>query len=263
MQDERSETSLQEIVGESPALKLILQLAMRVARSDAPVLILGETGSGKELIARAIHRISARKNESFVKISCATVASDMLETELFGHQKGADAKNGGIGHLELAHQGILFLDEIAHVRLDFQAKLLRLLKRREFERPGSTHSVPVNVRLIASTKYDLGERVADQVFLGDLYDQLNVFPIRIPSLRERRDDIPLLARYFMQKFARRAHKQVESIPSESMSFLMNSDWPGNVRQLEHFIERAVIATDGPALRLPLAGPHEGFEARTA
>ncbi|HXM21563.1 MAG TPA: sigma-54 dependent transcriptional regulator [Terriglobales bacterium] len=314
-EDERSENSFQEIVGESLALQRMLKLAMKVALSDAPVLIFGEAGSGKESIARAVHRISPRRNESFVKVNCAPTADEMLESELFGnergasdypagrktggiepanpepankemlnsdksavfppdaerkppgaltqpefewlenqllgHEKGAEGKSRKKGYLELANKGILFLDEIAHVPLDLQAKLLRLLERREFERLGSTHSIPVNVRLIASTRYDLGERVAEQMFRGDLYDQLNVFPIRVPPLRERRDDIPLLARYFVQKFARRMNKDIETIAPETMDALLNYDWPGNVRQLENFIERSVIFTDGSTLQAPL------------
>ena len=286
---------------------------MKVALNDAPVLIFGEAGSGKESIARAVHRISARRNQSFVKVNCAPTAEEMLESELFGNERGAldhpaSGKTAGIepanlepankemptseksavfppdaepkppgaltqpefewlesqllgheqaaegksrrkGYLELANKGILFLDEIADIPLDLQAKLVRLLERREFERLGSTRSIQVNVRLIATTKYDLGERVAEQMFRGDLYDQLNVFPIRVPPLRERSDDIPLLARYFVQKFARRMNKHIESIPAETMSFLMNSDWPGNVRQLENLIERSVVLTEGPALQV--------------
>jgi formate hydrogenlyase transcriptional activator len=317
MEDERLESSFQEIVGESPALKRLLRLAMKVALSDDPVLIFGEAGSGKESIARAVHRISARRNGSFVKVNCVTTAQGMLESELFGHGRrslGAPAsrRSGGlepakladeiaffqpddkpeppralkrkelerlesklfrdetpaedqgeqIGRLELANNGILFLDEIAHIPLDLQAKLLRLLERRQFERLGSVNSIPVNVRLIATTKYDLGERVAEQMFRGDLYDQLNVFPIRVPPLRERRDDIPLLARYFMQKFARRINKDIESIPAETMSFLMNSEWPGNVRQLENLIERSVVLTEGPALQVPRAGLPPESKAET-
>jgi formate hydrogenlyase transcriptional activator len=253
MEEERSENNLEEIVGDSPELKRMLQLAMKVAHSDAPVLILGEAGAGKELIARAVHRISVRRNESFVKANCAAASDGMLESELFGHAKEAEGRSQAVGQLEVANKGILFLNEIADIPLDLQAKLLRLLERREFERVGSTHSIRVNVRLIASTKYDLGERVGEETFRGDLYDQLNVFPIWVPPLRERRDDIPLLARYFMQKFARRINKHIESIPAETMSFLMNSDWPGNVRQLENLIQRSVVLTEGPVLRVPLVG----------
>lgn len=263
MKDDRSESNFQEIVGDGPALKRVLKLAMKVAQSDATVLILGEAGSGKELIARAVHRISARRNESFVKVNCATTAKEILESELFGHQRGSEAKSRKIGRLELANNGILFLDEIAYIPPNLQAKLLRLQEHREFERLGRMHSMRVNVRLIATTRYDLGERVAEQMFRGDLYDQLNVFPIRVPPLRERRNDIPLLAHYFMQMFARRMNKRIERIPAETMSFLMNSDWPGNVRQLENLIERWVVLTEGPALRVPPVGLHPDSEAAIA
>jgi formate hydrogenlyase transcriptional activator len=251
MEDERSDNNLQDIMGQSPVLKRTLQLAMKVARSDVPVLILGEAGSGKELIARGVHRISVRRNESFVKVNCATAGDGTLESKLFGHAEEVEGKSREIGQLEVANKGVLFLDEIAHIPLELQAKLLRLLERREFERLGSTRSIPVNVRLIASTKYDLGERVAEEMFRDDLYDQLNVFPIRVPPLRERRDDIPLLAHYFMQKFARRINKHIESIPIETMNFLENSDWPGNVRQLENLIQLSVVLSEGPALQVPL------------
>jgi len=253
MEGERSENSFQEIVGESPGLKRMLALATKVARNDAPVLILGEPGSGKESIARAVHRMSARRNSSFVKVDCATTADAMLASELFGLEEGAEGKSGKVGHLELANKGILFLDEIAHMPLVLQSKLVRLLERRKFERQGSTTSIQVNVRLIAATRYHLGERVAEQLFRGDLYDQLKAFPIWVPALRERRDDIPLLARHFVQTFARRMNKHIESIPAETMSVLMNSDWPGNVRQLENLIERSVNLTEGPTLQVPLAG----------
>jgi formate hydrogenlyase transcriptional activator len=255
IEEECTDNSFQEIVGESPALRRILKLAMKVARSDAPLLILGEAGSGRELIARAVHRTSARRNESFAKVSCAMATDGMLDSEIFGRQKGFGSESRQIGRLELANNGILFLDEIAHIPVDLQARLLRLLERREFARQDSTCGSPVNVRLIATTEYDLAERVAEQTFLGALYDQLNVFPILVPPLRDRCEDIPLLARYFVQKFARRMNKHVESIPLETMNLLMKSDWPGNVRQLENWIQRAVVLTEGPALRVPLAGLH--------
>jgi len=249
MGDKCSDIGFQEIVGESRALKHLLRLGMKAAGNDAPLLILGEAGSGKESIARAIHRISRRGKESFVKVNCA-VAAEWLGVELFGDL--TEARDcGKSGCLEKAHQGVLFLDEIAHVPSDLQARLLRLLVHQEFERLDGNPGIRVNVRLIASTMYDLGEQVGEQTFLADLYDRLNVFPIRVPSLRERREDIPLLARYFMQMFARRMNKQIESIPAETMSFLMNSDWPGNIRQLENLIEQSVISTDGPALQVPL------------
>ena len=253
MEEERSENSFEEIVGDSPALKRMLRLAIKAARRDAPVLVLGEAGSGKELIARAIHRISVRRNESFVKIECSTTDEGVLERDLFGRAAEADGKGLKTGRLDVANKGILFLDGIAQLPLGIQAKLLRLLERREFERVGSTHGIRVNVRLIASTNHDLGERVAEEMFRDDLYDQLNVFPIPVPALRERREDIPLLAHYFMQKFGRRINKQIESIPAETMSLLMNSDWPGNVRQLENLIQLSVVLNEGPTLRVPLAG----------
>ncbi|HSZ01910.1 MAG TPA: sigma 54-interacting transcriptional regulator [Terriglobales bacterium] len=252
MQDQHAENGFDEIVGESSQLKQVLRLLIKVAQSDAPVLILGEAGSGKELIARAIHRISARRNESFLKVNCEA-AGRMPESDLFGQERGTEGESRKIGHLELANPGIVFLDEIADVPITLQAKLLRLLERREFERLGGTYSIRTNVRLIATTKYDLGERVAEQMFLGDLYDKLNVFPIQVPPLRERRDDIPLLAQYFQQKFARRMNKPVESISAETTSWLTNSDWPGNVRQLENLIERSVALTDGVALQVSPAG----------
>jgi len=253
MQDQRSDNSIQDVIGESPALTQMLRLAMKAARSDGPLLILGERGSGKDLIARAIHRTSVRRNESFLKVNCAMAGEGMLEREIFGHANETGGKSQEMGQLELANKGILYLAEISHIPLDAQAKLLRLLERREFESLGSSHSTRVNVRLIASTKYDLAERVAEDTFREDLYDQLNVFPIQVPPLRERRDDIPLLARYFMQKFSRRINKQIETIPAETMSFLMNFDWPGNVRQLENLIQVSVVLTEGSELVVPLGG----------
>ena len=244
------DSSFQEIVGESPALKHLLELGMKAAASDAALLILGETGSGKESIARAIHRTSRRRNESFVKVNC-DVPEGRLGEVLFGNAKEAHKQPGEkIGCLEMADRGILFLDEIALVPPDLQARLLQLLQHREFERWNGRTGIPVDVRLIASTKYDLAERVAEQTFLSDLYDQLNIFPIRVPPLRERREDMPLLARYFMQKFSRRLNKEIDSIPAETMKFLVNSDWPGNIRQLENLIEQSVIWTDGSVLQVP-------------
>lgn len=246
MNEERAKSSLDEIVGDTPQVKQMLQLAMKVARTDAPVLILGEAGSGKRLIARAVHRISARKHESFVTVNCGALGENSLGPYIFG---GGD-KVEQPGQLAVANKGILFLNEIALTPLAVQSKLLRLLERREFERVGSTHTIPANVRLIASTKYDLGERVAEGMFREDLYDQLNVFPIRVPPLRERRDDIPLLANYFVHRFARRMNKTIDSIPDETMSTLVDSDWPGNIRQLENLIERTVVQAEGSALRIP-------------
>lgn len=263
MEDEHSGTSFQEIVGESPALTQTLRAAMKVALSDPPVLILGESGSGKESIARAIHRISARRHESFVRVSCASAAAGTLERKLFGIERELSDDPAGLkirqiepSSLDLANNGILFLDEIAHIPLGFQGKLLWLLERGEFQRLGGTSAIPVNVRLIATTSYDLKERVAERMFRAALYDRLNEFPIRVPPLRERRDDIPLLARYFMQKFARRLNKHIDSIPAETMSLLMNASWPGNVQQLESLIERSVALTDGPVLQVPHFGEQQ-------
>jgi formate hydrogenlyase transcriptional activator len=246
MNDERSKSSLGEIIGDTPQLKQVLQLAMKVGGTDAPVLILGESGSGKRLIARAVHRISARRHEGFVTANCAALGENSLEPYIFG---GADEVKKP-GQLEVANKGILFLNEIALTSLGVQSKLLRLLELREFERVGSTHTIPANVRLIVSTKFDLGERVAEGTFHEALYNQLNIFPIKVPSLRERRDDIPLLVNYFAQRFARRMNKKFDSIPNEIMSMLVNSDWPGNIRQLENLIERSVVLAEDSALRIP-------------
>jgi len=259
MEDYRPEDGFEEIVGDSKALNRMLKLAMKVARSDAPVLILGEDGSGKELIARAIHRISARKNQSFVKVNCTAEASAAgeLERYVFGLENEGQDERKKFGYIELANEGTLFLDEIAHLSPGLQAKLLRLLQREEIERADGTSSIGTDVRVIATTQHDLGERVAKEMFRGDLYDQLNLFPVQVPALRERRDDIPLLVRYFMQKFARRLNKHIETIPAETLSFLTNSDWPGNVRQLENLIERSVVLTEGSVLHVPRSGLQPG------
>jgi len=264
MEDYRPEDGFEEIVGDSKALNQMLKLAMKVARGDAPVLILGEDGSGKELIARAIHRISTRKNQSFVKVNCTAEPSDggVLEGYVFGLENEGQDERKKFGYIELANEGTLFLDEIAHLSPGLQAKLLRLLQREEIERADGTSSIGTDVRVIATTQHDLGERVAREMFRGDLYDQLNLFPVQVPALRERRDDIPLLVRYFMQKFARRLNKHIETIPAETLSFLTNSDWPGNVRQLENLIERSVVLTEGSVLRVPRSVLQPGSEAET-
>ena len=254
MEDEiRSELNFEEIVGESATLKQVLDKARTVAPSDATVLILGETGTGKELIARAIHRMSSRKNASFVKLNCAAIPAGLLESELFGHEKGAftGAVSQKIGRLELADKGTLFLDELGELPLEVQPKLLRVLQDQEFERLGSTGTIRVDIRLIAATNRDLAKRVAGRQFRSDLYYRLNVFPIRLPELRERKQDIPLLVRYLVQKFARRMNKRIETIPTETMNALVSWEWPGNVRELENFIERSVILSRGPILRVPL------------
>ena len=254
MEDEiRSELNFEEIVGESATLKQVLDKARTVAPSDATVLILGETGTGKELIARAIHRMSSRRNASFVKLNCAAIPAGLLESELFGHEKGAftGAVSRKMGRLELADKGTLFLDEVGELPLEVQPKLLRVLQDQEFERLGSTRTIRVDIRLIAATNRDLAKSVAGRQFRSDLYYRLNVFPIRMPELRERKEDIPLLVRYLVQKFARRMNKQVETIPAETMNALASWEWPGNVRELENFIERSVILSQGPILRVPL------------
>ena len=250
----RIERNFEEIVGESPALKQVLSQAETVASSDATVLILGDTGTGKELMARAIHRMSSRKERIFVKLNCAAIPTGLLESELFGHEKGAftGAISQKVGRLELADKGSLFLDEVGDIPLELQPKLLRVLQDQEFERLGSTRTIRVNIRLIAATNRDLAQSVAEKEFRSDLYYRLNVFPIRMPALTERKNDIPMLVRHFVQKFARGMNKQIETIPSSTMNALVNWDWPGNVRELENLMERSVILTDGPVLNAPLA-----------
>src|ERR1700674_5270548 len=253
LEDEiRSERNFEEIVGESAALKQVLNEARTVAPSDATVLILGETGTGKELIARAIHRMSSRNNASFIKLNCAAIPTGLLESELFGHEKGAftGAVSQKIGRLELADKGTLFLDEVGEIPPELQPKLLRALQGREFERLGSSRTVKVDTRLVAATNRDLEKMVANHEFRSDLYYRLNVFPIRIPPLRERPEDIPLLVRYFAQKYAQRMEKQIESIPAAAIKKLTRWHWPGNIRELENFIERAVILTHGATLEVP-------------
>jgi len=217
------------------------------------VLLLGETGTGKELIARAIHERSRRKDRTFVKLNCAAIPTGLLESELFGHERGAftGAISQKIGRLELSDRGTLFLDEVGDIPPEIQPKLLRALQEREFERLGSTQTKRVDTRLIAATNRDLPKMVEDRQFRSDLYYRLNVFPIRIPPLRERPDDIPLLVHYFAQKYARRMEKQIESVPSSALATLTQWHWPGNIRELENFVERAVILTRGSALHFPL------------
>jgi formate hydrogenlyase transcriptional activator len=249
----QSEHNFEEIIGEGAALKRILKQAETVAPTDSTVLILGETGTGKELIARAIHSLSGRRERTFVRMNCAAIPSGLLESELFGHERGAftGAITQKIGRFELAHQGTLFLDEVGDIPLELQSKLLRVLQEQEFERLGSTRTIKVNVRLVAATNHDLNRMVADKQFRGDLYYRFNVFPITMPPLRERRDDIPLLVRYFAQKYAQRMKKRIETIPSEIMAALSSYHWPGNIRELENLIERSVILSRGPDLRVPL------------
>jgi formate hydrogenlyase transcriptional activator len=250
----RSEFNFEEIVGESPALGRVLQEVEIVAPSDSTVLILGETGTGKELVARAIHNRSRRKDRTFVKLNCAAIPTGLLESELFGHEKGAftGAISQKTGRLELADRGTLFLDEVGDIPLELQPKLLRAIQEREFERLGSSKTKNVDVRLVAATNRDLQKMIADREFRSDLYYRLNVFPIHIPALRERPEDIPVLVRHFVEKFARRMDKRIESIPAATMRKLTQWHWPGNVRELENLIERAVILTRGSVLNLPLS-----------
>jgi len=249
----RSEMGFEQIIGKSTALKHVLQQVETVAPSDSTVLLLGETGTGKELIARAIHDRSRRQQRTLVKLNCAAIPTGLLESELFGHEKGAftGAISQKIGRLELADQGTLFLDEVGDISIEIQPKLLRALQEREFERLGSTHTRKVNVRLVAATNRDLEKMIADREFRSDLYYRLNVFPIRIPPLRDRREDIPLLVSYFVQKFSKQMQKNVEGVPTAVMKGLTAWDWPGNIRELENFIERAVIVTRGRSLEAPL------------
>jgi formate hydrogenlyase transcriptional activator len=249
----RSEMNFENIVGNSPALMHVLELVDTVALSDSTVLLLGETGTGKELIARAIHDRSRRKDRTFVKLNCAAIPTGLLESELFGHEKGAftGAISQKMGRMEHADQGTLFLDEVGDIPIEIQPKLLRALQEREFERLGSTHTRRVNVRLIAATNRDLEKMIADREFRSDLYYRLHVFPIRIPPLRERKEDIPKLVSYFVQKFAKQMQKKIDAISPVVMRGLTAWDWPGNIRELENFIERAVIVTRGRSLEAPL------------
>ena len=249
----RSEMNFENIIGNSSALKHVLELVETVAPSDSTVLLLGETGTGKELIARAIHDRSRRKDGTFVKLNCAAIPTGLLESELFGHEKGAftGAIIQKVGRMELADQGTLFLDEVGDIPIEIQPKLLRVLQEREFERLGSIHTRRVNIRLVAATNRDLEEMIAAREFRSDLYYRLHVFPIRIPPLRERKEDIPPLVSYFVQKFAKQMQKQIEAISPAVMRGLTAWDWPGNIRELENFMERAVIVTRGKSLDPPL------------
>jgi formate hydrogenlyase transcriptional activator len=255
LEDEiRSEMNFDEIVGESPLLRAVLKQVETVAPTDSTVLIQGETGTGKELIARAIHNLSHRREHTFVKVNCAAIPLGLLESELFGHERGAFT--GAIaqrnGRFELAHRGTLFLDEVGDIPLELQPKLLRVLQEQEFERLGSTRTIRVDVRVVAATNRDLAEMVAERTFRSELYYRLRVFPLVVPPLRERQDDIPTLVRYFAQKYARRMNRTVETVPSETLDSLVRYSWPGNIRELENLIERAVIVSPGPVLRVPLS-----------
>jgi len=261
----RTEYTFEEIVGESPALKRVLSQVETVAATDSSVLVLGETGTGKEVIARAIHDLSPRREHTFVKVNCAAIPTGLLESELFGHEKGAftGAIAQKVGRFELAHRGTLFLDEVGDIPLELQPKLLRVLQEKEFERLGSTRTLRVDVRVVAATNRDLTQMVEERLFRSDLYYRLNVFPIVVPPLRERAEDIPLLVRYFAQKHARRMDRRIETIPTEEMEALTRYQWPGNVRELENLIERAVILSRGPALHVPLPEDRLSGEAPAA
>ena len=250
----RSEFNFEEIIGESAALKRALGQVELAAPAGTTVLLLGETGTGKELFARAIHNLSPRRDRTFVKINCAAIPSGLLESELFGHERGAftGAINQKIGRFELADKGTLFLDEVGDIPLELQPKLLRVLQEQEFERLGSTRTQRVDVRVVAATNVDLSKLVAQRQFRNDLYYRLNVFPIQIPALRERNEDIPLLVRYFVQRFSRTLNKEVAYIPADAMDALVRYAWPGNVRELENLIERAVLLSPGKELRIPLS-----------
>jgi len=250
----RSEFNFEEIIGESPAIKRALAQVELAAPGNTTVLILGETGTGKELIARAIHNLSPRRERTFVKINCAAIPSGLLESELFGHERGAftGAVSQKVGRFELADRGTIFLDEVGDIPLELQPKLLRVLQEQEFERLGATRTVRVDVRLVAATNADLSRLVAERKFRSDLFYRLNVFPIQIPPLRDRREDISLLVRYFVQKFSRRLNKTVQYVPADAMDALVSYAWPGNIRELENLLERAVILSPGKELRVPLS-----------
>jgi formate hydrogenlyase transcriptional activator len=247
----RSTSDFEGIIGQSSALRQALQLVDTVATSDSTVLLLGETGTGKELVARAIHERSRRNARTFVELNCAAIPTGLLESELFGHERGAftGAVTQKIGRLELADQGTLFLDEVGDIPLELQPKLLRVLQDREFERLGSTRTKKVDIRLIAATNRELDRMIEEKQFRSDLYYRLNVFPIRLPPLRERPEDIPLLVRYFSQKYARRMQKRIENIPAAAMRKLAHWHWPGNVRELQNLVERAVILTRSSTLAI--------------
>ncbi len=258
LEDEiRTDNRFEEIVGQSRALRSILKQVETVAPTDSTVLIYGETGTGKELLARAIHDLSSRRQGTFVKLNCAAIPTGLLESEMFGHEKGAftGAIAQRIGRFELAHRGTMFLDEIGEIPLELQTKLLRVLQEREFERLGSSRTIKTDARLVAATNRNLETMVEERQFRADLYYRLNVFPITAPPLRDRREDIPLLVRYFVQQYARLMNRRITSIPSETIQTLTRYDWPGNIRELQNFIERAVIVSPGPALQAPVRELH--------
>ena len=255
LEDEiRSECGFEEIIGRSAAIRAVLRQIETVAPTQSTVLIYGETGTGKELVARAIHERSPRCSNSFVKLNCAAIPTGLLESELFGHERGAftGAIMQRLGRFELANRGTAFLDEIGEISLELQPKLLRVLQEREFERLGSTRTIKTDARLIAATNRDLAACIEERTFRADLFYRLNVFPIHVPPLRERPEDIPLLVRHFAQYFARKIHRVIDTIPSETMEALVRYSWPGNIRELQNLIEHSVIVSPGPVLQVPLA-----------
>ena len=261
---DRDPRKFEQIIGSSPALESVLEQVERVAPTDSTVLLQGETGTGKELIARAIHNISSRCGRPYIKLNCAAIPFDLLESEFFGHEKGAftGAIAQKAGRFEMADKGTLFLDEIGDIPLALQSKLLRVLQEQEFERLGSTRTHQVDVRLVAATNRNLADMVKRNEFRSDLYYRLNVFPIALPPLRERREDIPALVEHFVEVFGRRMGKQIEEIPQEAMSAFSSYPWPGNIRELQNFIERSVILSDGSVLRSPLAELKSSLETES-
>ena len=247
-----SDSNFKEIIGRSSALRSLLQQVETVATTDSTVLIYGETGTGKELIARALHNLSARRKSPFIKLNCAAIPNGLLESELFGHERGAftSAIAQRIGRFEMANRGTIFLDEIGEIPLELQPKLLRVLQEREFERLGSSRTLKTDARLITATNRDLSGYVQERKFRSDLFYRLNVFPLQVPPLRERREDIPLLVQHFVKSFSRLMNKNVESVSKQAMDALVSYSWPGNIRELENVIERAVIISRGPALQVP-------------
>ena len=252
--DIQTQCKFEEIVGQSPALLCKLEQVEIVAPTDSTVLIFGETGTGKELVARAIHNLSSRHSNPFIKLNCAAIPTGLLESELFGHEKGAftGAIAQRIGRFELANRGTIFLDEIGDIPLELQPKLLRVLQEREFERLGNTRTLHSDARLIAATNANLAEKVNEKSFRSDLYYRLNIFPIIIPPLRERREDIPILVRHFVQKYGLQMKKRIDTVPATAMNAMLHHHWPGNVRELENFIERSVILSRGTELQPPLS-----------
>ncbi len=253
-----------ELIGSRLGMRRALNAVRMVAPTDSAVLIQGETGTGKELIARAVHDQSARRHEPFVTLNCAAIPSGLLESELFGHERGAytGALNSAVGRFQLAHQGTLFLDEIGDMPLELQPKLLRVLQEQEFERLGSTRTIRVDVRIVAATNRDLSKMVEERRFRADLFYRLHVFPIALPPLRERVDDIPVLAWHFVRKFADRRNKQIDIVPEQVIETLQQHSWPGNIRELQNFIERAVILSSGPVLCAPLGDLRVAAGAQT-